>query len=75
VWDPTRRNVPGTTVEAGTNQARVLTYGRGFGNPTNGLVQYQGGHSHNKGTVGDVPAQRAFFNFLLLGGHRAQRPR
>lgn len=68
VWDPTQVNVPGVTGEAGTDQARVLTYGRGFGNETNGLVQYLGGHSANKGTVGDVAAQRSYFNFVLLAG-------
>jgi uncharacterized repeat protein (TIGR01451 family) len=68
VWDPTQINLPGERGEAGDDQARVLTYGRGFGNENNGLVQYLGGHSANKGSVGDVAAQRSYFNFLLLGG-------
>lgn len=63
-WDASQANVPGTS----PGEARVLTYGRGFGQASNGMVMYEGGHSLDKGTVGDVPAQRAFFNFLLLGG-------
>lgn len=62
-WDATQANVP-----VGSENARTLTYGRGFGVATNGLVMYEAGHSLDKGTIGDVPAQRAFFNFLLLGG-------
>jgi large repetitive protein len=71
VWDPTQANIlppVAPTAEAGNDQARVLTYGRGFGNPTNGLVQYLGGHSANKGSAGDVAAQRSYFNFILLAG-------
>lgn len=63
-WDATQADVPLKS----PGDARVLTYGRGFGIPTNGRVMYEGSHSINKGTIGDVAAQRAFFNFLLLGG-------
>ena len=34
--------------------------------PNRGYVMYEAGHSHNKGTAGDVAAQRAFFNFSFF---------
>ncbi|MDH5237837.1 MAG: hypothetical protein OEW85_09520, partial [Acidimicrobiia bacterium] len=50
-------------------EAAKLAYGRGFGNPDNGLVMYEGGHSHNKGDEADlVAAQRAFLNLHLMAG-------
>lgn len=69
-WDPTQADV---LAGGSPGVAAADVYGRGFDgvgtNPlANGLVMYQGGHSINKGSVGDTPAQRAFFNFLLLGG-------
>ncbi len=75
-WRPTTKNLvwddswPLNTspVRPAGEEARVMTYGRGFGQATNGLVMYEGGHSHNKGTADDVAAQRALFNFLLLNG-------
>lgn len=62
-WDPTQADVV-----AGDSPgiAAAAVYGRAFDDPTNGLVMYEGGHSINKGTIGDTPAQRAFFNFLLM---------
>jgi SdrD B-like domain/Right handed beta helix region len=66
VIDPDHPNIP--TLSAG--EAVKLAYGRGFGNPSNGIVMYEGGHDHtNSGTVAEqVAAQRAFFNFVLLSG-------
>ncbi len=70
MYDPTQADVyPLTTTAApvkSTGPAASVVYGRGFGDPTNGLVLYEGGHSLNKGTVDDVAAQRIFFNAQLL---------
>jgi len=64
-WDPTQADV---IAGKSPGVAAADLYGRAFDDPSRGLVMYQGGHSINKGTVGDTPAQRAYFNFLLLGG-------
>lgn len=64
-WDPTQADV---VAGKSPGVAAADVYGRGFDRETNGLVMYEGGHSINKGSVGDTPAQRAFFNFLLMGG-------
>jgi uncharacterized repeat protein (TIGR01451 family) len=70
VWDDTQQDVPSKS----PGEAAVLAYGRAYGVETNGLVMYEAGHSLDKaGSTGaaaqaDVAAQRAFFNFLLLGG-------
>jgi hypothetical protein len=62
VYDPTPQNLSNTYAD----KAAIIAYGRAFGNPNNGLVMYEAGHSINKGTIGDVPAQRAFFNWSFL---------
>ena len=65
VWDPDHPDIPAIS----PGEAAVIAYGRGFGNPGNGMVMYEGGHSHNNGTEAEkVAAQRAFFNFILLAG-------
>jgi hypothetical protein len=66
VIDPDHPNIPGLSA----GEAVKLAYGRGFGNASNGMVMYEGGHDHtNSGTVAEqVAAQRAFFNFVLLSG-------
>ncbi|MDH4147628.1 MAG: hypothetical protein OEY23_20925, partial [Acidimicrobiia bacterium] len=64
-WDADHPEVP----SASPGEATILAYGRGFGDPANGLVMYEAGHSHNKGSDPDnVAAQRAFFNLHLLAG-------
>jgi uncharacterized repeat protein (TIGR01451 family) len=68
-WDPDQANVVPVATQKSVGPAAVIAYGRGFGNPTNGLVMAEGGHSLNKGTTGDVAAQRVFFNLLLAVGH------
>jgi uncharacterized repeat protein (TIGR01451 family) len=46
-----------------------MAFGPAFGNASNGLVMYEAGHSHAKGTLPDnIAAQRAFLNFILLNG-------
>lgn len=64
-YDPTQSNVPTPNLASG-NVAAAIVYGRGFDDPTRGYVMYEAGHSHNKGTTGDVAAQRAFLNFSFF---------
>ncbi len=64
-YDPTQANVLNPDLANG-NVAALIVYGRGFDDPTRGYVMYEAGHSHNKGTAGDVAAQRAFFNFSFF---------
>ncbi|OCL37089.1 hypothetical protein BCR15_11505 [Tessaracoccus lapidicaptus] len=63
-WDPTQADVPLNS----PGVAVAAIYGRAFDDPNRGMVMYEASHSINKGTVGDTPAQRAFFNFVLLSG-------
>ncbi|MDO7173991.1 Ig-like domain-containing protein, partial [Mariniflexile sp. AS56] len=60
VWDENQAdllagNTPG--------KAAKVAYGFGFGDPDRGKIMYEGGHSHNKGSVDDVAAQRVMLNF------------
>jgi uncharacterized repeat protein (TIGR01451 family) len=50
-------------------KAAKMVFGPGFGDPNNGLVMYEAGHSLSKATGPDnIAAQRAFFNYVLLAG-------
>lgn len=50
-------------------KAAKMAFGPGFGNSNSGMVMYEAGHSHAKGTGPDnITAQRAFLNFILLAG-------
>jgi hypothetical protein len=62
VYDPSQANVPSLS----PGLAASLVYGYGFDDPTRGKVMYEGGHSHDKGTVDDVAAQRTFLNFSFV---------
>jgi uncharacterized repeat protein (TIGR01451 family) len=64
VYDPTQANVPSLS----PGPATTVAYGRGFGNPSNGMVLYEAGHNLNQVGSAAVAAQRAFFNFVLLAG-------
>jgi Bacterial Ig domain/Bacterial cadherin-like domain len=64
-YDPTQSNVPALNPDL-RNAAVLIAYGHGFDDPTRGYVMYEAGHSHNKGTAGDVAAQRAFLNFSFF---------
>lgn len=62
VWDPSQADVPGIS----PGPAAMIAYGRAFGDDNRGMILYQASHRNDKGTAGDVPAQRAYFNFCLL---------
>jgi uncharacterized repeat protein (TIGR01451 family) len=50
-------------------KAAKMAFGPAFGIASNGMVMYEGGHSHAKATLPDnIAAQRAFLNFALLNG-------
>ncbi|MBU3714238.1 MAG: tandem-95 repeat protein, partial [Ferruginibacter sp.] len=61
-YDPTQANVPASS----DGPAVIIAYGKGLGDNNRGYVMMEAGHSINKGTAGDVPAQRAFFNWSFL---------
>jgi len=77
IYDTAQANIPPqNSPKLSDGEAAKLVYGRGFDNPNNGMVMYQG--SHNISTGGTtvparVQAQRAYFNFVLLSGIN-QRP-
>lgn len=62
VFDPTQANVPSLS----PGPAAALVYGYAFDDPSRGKVMYEGGHSHNRGSINDVAAQRAFMNFSFI---------
>jgi len=65
VYDPDHPDIPGLS----PGEAAVLVYGRGFGNPANGMVFYEGGHDlHKNSNPDNVAAQRAYLNFLVMAG-------
>ena len=64
-YDPTQANVSAPDLANG-NIAALIVYGRAFDNPARGFVMYEAGHSHNRGSVADVAAQRAFLNFSFF---------
>jgi uncharacterized repeat protein (TIGR01451 family) len=63
--------IPKKGIVPPTSQIKAvkMAYGPGFGSSNNGIVMYEAGHSHAKATLPDnIAAQRAFFNWTLLGG-------
>ncbi|MDM1042742.1 MULTISPECIES: carboxypeptidase-like regulatory domain-containing protein [Empedobacter] len=71
VYDPndSRKTTTSSSSKTSGNLAAYIAYGRGYGNTGNGWVMYEGGHNLNKETIGDVPAQRAFWNFSFLAAY------
>jgi Bacterial Ig domain/Cadherin-like domain/Disaggregatase related repeat len=61
-YDPTQANVPALS----PGLAAVILYGRALGDPTRGLVMYEGGHDIGGTAPANIAAQRAFFDFSLL---------
>jgi uncharacterized repeat protein (TIGR01451 family) len=62
--------VVGTATPPTSQQkAAKMVFGSAFGNPNNGIVMYEAGHSHAKAALPDnIAAQRAFLNLNLLSG-------
>ncbi|HEX3148122.1 MAG TPA: hypothetical protein VHR66_08550, partial [Gemmataceae bacterium] len=74
VFDPDHPNNPAGGT-APFNDASVIAYGNAYGDPTKGLVMYEGGHSLAGNGPANIAAQRAFFNFLLTEGiNKAPQP-
>jgi len=66
VYDPDHPDASGTTL---AEQAAIIAYGFAYGDPTNGFIMYEAGHSHAKATAADtIAAQRAYFNFIAYQG-------
>lgn len=64
VWDINQRNVLGTSTPISPGKAAVIAYGPAFGDATNGMVMYEGGHQLTNGTAAEnTAAQRAFLDF------------
>jgi len=61
-YDASSPNVP--SISNGPDV--LIAYGRAFGDSNRGLVMMESGHSLDKGTTGDVAAQRAFWNWSFL---------
>ena len=67
-WDPNNNQAPNNPGPPG-NRAATVVWGPGFGDPTNGLVMYEGGHDIGEGTSPDeVAAVRVLMNFHLMVG-------
>jgi hypothetical protein len=64
-YDP---DFPGLSGLSPNNSAAVVAIGNAYGNPADGLVMYEAGHSLAGTAVANIAAQRAFFNFLLTVG-------
>lgn len=64
-YDPSQTDVTSPNGDL-RNTPALIAYGRAFDDPARGYVMYEAGHSHNKGTAGDVAAMRAFFNFSFF---------
>jgi len=69
-WNPGAIRCVKTSDGASPREGVKLVYGRGFDNPSNGMVMYEGGHTgHNNGSIqSQVAFQRAYFNFVLMAG-------
>jgi len=66
VYDPDHPDHEGTTL---AEQAALVAYGYAYGDPTNGFIMYEAGHSHAKSSgAANIAAQRAYFNFIAFQG-------
>jgi hypothetical protein len=68
-WRATTKR--GVTTGTGTSpqEGSILVYGPAYGDFSNGMVMYQGGHDMDMGDASNlVAAQRAFHNFCILAG-------
>ena len=64
-YDPTQVDVSSVDPDL-RNAAAIIVYGRGFDSANRGYVMMEGCHSLNKGTTGDIAAQRVFLNFSFF---------
>jgi large repetitive protein len=76
-WRPTTKVLtydatpaPSDVANSG-DKAATLIVGPGFGNPNNGYVMYEGGHSLDGTAPTNIASIRAFLDFHLLAGIRA----
>ena len=69
-WNNNTKQLVNTSDGTGQKKGIKLAYGPAFDDTTNGYVMYEAGHDlDGSGTTAQkVSAQRAYFNFLLLGG-------
>ena len=69
-WNTNTKQLVNTSDGAGSRKGVKLVYGPAYGDVNNGYVMYESGHDLDGGgtTAQKVSAQRAYFNFLLLGG-------
>jgi uncharacterized repeat protein (TIGR01451 family) len=67
IYDPDHPNNPAGGT-APFNKAAVVAFGNAYGNPADGMVMYEGGHSLAGTAAANIAAQRAFFNYLLTVG-------
>jgi hypothetical protein len=70
-WNANTKRGVTTGNGSAPNEGTVLVYGPAYGDPANGMVMYEGGHSLDSGgaNIADrVAGQRAFFNYLLMAG-------
>lgn len=61
-YDATSPNIPGVS----NGPDVLIAYGRAFGDNNRGWVMMEAGHDIDKGSIGDVAAQRAFWNWSFL---------
>lgn len=65
-WRSTTKRTVTTASGTSPSEGVLIASGPAYGDTTNGMVMYEAGHEHTKGSVShQVAAQRAFFNFLL----------
>jgi hypothetical protein len=69
-WNSNTMNLGATADGSGNRKGSVLVFGPAYNDPNNGYVMYEGGHDlDGSGTTANkVAAQRAYFNFILMGG-------
>ena len=69
-WNNNTKQLVNTSDGTGQKKGIMMAYGPAFDDTTNGYVMYESGHDlDGSGTTAQkVSAQRAYFNFLLIGG-------
>jgi Secretion system C-terminal sorting domain len=66
-WRSNVKRVVKTSDGSAPGKGIKAAYGYAYGDTSNGMVMYEGGHKYDKGSIADrVAAQRAMFNFILM---------